>query len=218
MIRKILGSKIYKIVDYIVRLMLLNILLILISSSLFIIVTTIKNDLPTYWYYILLIPTALTLFPLVVAVSDVIRSYVVDKNNGLFKDFFKSFGKYYLKSLIINLFLIVVILLLFNSFTYFNALKYEAPIYMINLVIVYFKDLSVIHYIKLALIMSFKELPKSLLMLLIAISSIVLSRLLTIYLILFSFSLVIYLNILITKKTYIQISSNLKENVDETNN
>ncbi len=225
MIRKILNSKVYKVVDFIVRLVLLNILLIVISSSLFIIVTTFVNDLSPVWYYILLIPTALTIYPCIVAVTDVLRSYVIDGNTGLLKDFFKAFGRNYLKTLLLSLILFGMIILLRNSYYYFDSLKYNAPINMVgyiltisfilififliihlNLVIVYFKELNIIQCIKISLIIAFKDLGKTIILLLIAVASIVLSYFFQIYLLLFSFSLVLYFCVLLTKKTYIKLS------------
>lgn len=237
MLRKILNSKAYKVVDFIVRLMLLNILLILISSSLFIIITTFIDDLKFYWYYILLIPTALTIYPCIVATTDVIKSYIIDKNTGLIKDFFKAFGKYYLKSLLISIILIVVIVLFRNSYVYFDTYKYDAPINMVgyiltisfslilifafihlSMVIVYFKEINIIHAVKLSLIISFKELGITFILLLITVASIVLSYFFQIYLILFSFSLVIYFYVLLTKKIYIKLSQTNQGESNENKN
>ena len=226
MIRKILNSKVYKVVDFIVRLMLLNILLIMISSSLFIIVTTFVSDLKRIWYLILLIPTILTIFPSVVALTEVIKSYIIDKNTGLLKDFFRFFAKHFFKAMLVGIILSIFILLLVNSYFYFDATKLNGPIYMIgyiltlsfslillllaihmSLVFVYFSELNIIQIAKISFIIAFKELGITLVLVIIAFLSIILSYYFQIYLILFAFSLVIYFNVLLTKRIYIKLAN-----------
>jgi len=237
MINKILNSKAYQIFDFVVRLLILNVLIILISFSLLIILTTIFDDLPKYVELLLLIPTAFTILPSIVASTAVIKSYVVDKNNGLFKDFFIAFKKYYFKSLLLSILVVVAYVLLQNSYFYFNNLKLSAPIYMIGyiltisfslialfafiqipLVFVYFDGLKIIHYVKLAFILSFKNLGTSIILLIISVASIIASYFVQIYLLLFSFTIVIYFCVLLTKKNYLKITNKLEGETNEIKN
>lgn len=235
MINKILNSKVYQVFDFICRLLVLNVLIILCSFSIFIVVTTIWDNLPNWAMLLLLIPTALTLVPCIVAATDVIKSYLVDKNTGLFKDFFRAFKKYYFKSVLLSIIVVVAAILLLNSYSYFDSYKLSAPIYMIGYILtlsfsvififafihvplnmIYFTDLNIIQYIKLALIFGFKDLGKSLILLVIAILSIVISYFIQIYLLLFSFSLVIFFVVLLTKKSYLKVVNKL-DNEGEKN-
>ena len=100
---RIMQSKIYRLFDYVLRLVLLNVLIVVPSFSLFIIYSAINKSGNNHLTFLLLIPMLLWLFPSIVATTDVIRQYENKETNTIFKDFFKSIKKLYLKSFIISI-------------------------------------------------------------------------------------------------------------------
>lgn len=226
---KILNSKAYQVFDYICRLVILNLLLILISFSIFILAINIFPNMENIYQILCLIPTAITLLPSIVAVADVIKGYEIEKNTGLFKEFFGSLKKYFKKACLLSVLLIAAILLISNSVVFFANMQAEGIIYTIGfalsislvivliigvihipLTMIYFDDLKVIHYVKLSLIFGFKDLGLTLLLTLFVIITIILCYLSAAYLVLISFSLVIYLIIKLTKNKYLKISERNK--------
>ena len=81
-------SGLYRIMDYIARLMILNVLVLVISFSLFLI---FKDQ---YWPLII---TGLTFIPSLVALFSVMKNYEDGNDPSVFKPFLKSFIKYYVK-------------------------------------------------------------------------------------------------------------------------
>ena len=162
---KIFNSKAYQVFDYICRLIILNILLIVISFSIFIIFSNIFSDMKDIYKTLLLIPTALTFFPALVSVFSVIKDYETIKSSGIIKEFFGAFKKYYFKTLIFSILIIVVFILVSNSLSFFNSLKETELVYMLGyiitlslimvliimlvhlpLVIIYFDDLKMLQH------------------------------------------------------------------------
>lgn len=226
---KILNSKAYQVFDYICRLIILNLLLIIISFSIFLLAINIFPDMKDIYQMLFLIPTAINLLPSIVAVADVIRGYEIEKNTGVFKEFFTSFKKHFKKSFLLSVLLIISALLISNSITFFSNMKAEGSIYTIGLALslsivviliislvhlpltmIYFDDLKISHYIKLSLIFGFKDFGLSLLLTIFVVLTIVISSLSGLYLILIAFSLVIYLNVKLTKNKYVKISERNK--------
>ena len=99
---RIMRSKIYRFLDYLLRLILLNALVVVPSFSFFIIYGSFASELNNTLANISLIPIFFLLFPSVVACFDVIRQYETDETNTIFKDFFKSFKKGIIVSSISN--------------------------------------------------------------------------------------------------------------------
>lgn len=226
---KILNSKAYQVFDYICRLIILNLLLIIISFSIFLLAINIFPDMKDIYQMLFLIPTAINLLPSIVAVADVIRGYEIEKNTGVFKEFFTSFKKHFKKSFLLSVLLIISALLISNSITFFSNMKAEGSIYTIGLAsslsivviliislvhlpltMIYFDDLKISHYIKLSLIFGFKDFGLSLLLTIFVVLTIVICSLSGLYLILISFSLVIYLDVKLTKNKYVKISERNK--------
>lgn len=226
---KILNSKAYQVFDYICRLIILNLLLIIISFSIFLLAINIFPDMKDIYQMLFLIPTAINLLPSIVAVADVIRGYEIEKNTGVFKEFFTSFKKHFKKSFLLSVLLIISALLISNSITFFSNMKAEGSIYTIGLALslsivviliislvhlpltmIYFDDLKISHYIKLSLIFGFKDFGLSLLLTIFVVLTIVICSLSGLYLILISFSLVIYLDVKLTKNKYVKISERNK--------
>ena len=226
---KILNSKAYQVFDYICRLVILNLLLVIVSFSIFLLIINIFPNLKNGYQILCLIPTALNFLPSVVAVAEVIKGYEIEKNTGIFKEFFSSFKKHFKISSILSVLLIACILLISNSISYFSQMQTEGVIYTIGfglslslvlimiigiihlpLVMIYFDGLNIFHYVKLSLIFAFKDLGLTLLGALFVVISIVLCYLIGIYFVLIAFSLTIYLIIKITKNKYIKISERNK--------
>ena len=226
---KILNSKAYQVFDYICRLIILNLLLIIMSFSIFLLAINIFPDMKDIYQMLFLIPTAINLLPSIVAVADVIRGYEIEKNTGVLKEFFTSFKKHFKKSFLLSVLLIISALLISNSITFFSNMKAEGTIYTIGLALslsivviliislvhlpltmIYFDDLKISHYIKLSLIFGFKDFGLSLLLTIFVVLTIVICSLSGLYLILIAFSLVIYLDVKLTKNKYVKISERNK--------
>lgn len=160
-------SGIYRILDYVARLVILNVLVLIISFSLLFV---FKDQ---YWPLII---TLLTFFPSLVAMFRVIKDYEDGNNPSVFKPFLKAFSKYYVKSIIFTVGIGIIALLLVNSLTVFaknynqsvaNIIGYYLTISLIlavgilvvhiPLVIVNFDDLTIIQYLKLSIAMTFKD-------------------------------------------------------------
>ncbi len=227
---RILNSKAYQVFDYIARLIILNVLLIICSFSLLIIFTNIFPNMSETYRLLLLIPTALTLYPSITAITYTVKGYATNTLGGTFKEFFHGFGKYYGKTVIISVLIIVAFVLLMNSYQYFNAYKASGLAYAIGyvltftfmfmlimllihipLVLVYFDGLNVKYYLKLSLILAFKDLWITIVCALIVSASIALSIFLNLYMLIIGFSLPIFLIVLITKKKYLIIAERNKE-------
>ena len=129
---RILNSKAYQVFDYIARLIILNVLLIICSFSLLIIFTNIFPNMSETYRLLLLIPTALTLYPSITAITYTVKGYATKTLGGTFKEFFHGFGKYYGKTVIISVLIIVAFVLLMNSYQYFNAYKASGLAYAIG--------------------------------------------------------------------------------------
>lgn len=164
-------SGLYRVLDYIARLVILNVLILIISFLLLLIFK--DQEWP-------LIITALTFLPSLVSTFKVIKDYEDGKNPSIFKPFFKAFKKYYVKSLIYTVIIGIVAILLLNSYSVFNARYAEGVVYVIGyyltisvilvailgvvqlpLVLVNFDGLGVLQYLKLSIVMGFKDLLSS---------------------------------------------------------
>ena len=175
-------SKLYRFLDYVLRLVLLNFLVVIPSFSILMIYSLFSKDTESIWFYLTLLQLLLWLFPSVVATADVIRQYEDNQTNTIFKDFFKSLKKHYLKSFIAGIIIFLLIFLLYNSFTYFSTNQNKDIVYLIGLlltisfivtlalvvvhiplVFIYFSGMSFFEYIQLALIMAFKGIGTTIL-------------------------------------------------------
>ncbi|MCM1514447.1 MAG: DUF624 domain-containing protein [Anaeroplasma bactoclasticum] len=227
---QIMQSKIYRFLDYVLRLILLNFLILIPSFSFLIVVSNIVKSGNNWLVYVSFVPVFLWLVPSIVATMDVIRQYETKQTNTIFKDFFKSIKKYYWKSLLLTGGIILFFLIFGNSIRFFYNQVLEGFLYIfgfilscsfaivlamtmihIALVMVYFDQLRMIEIIKLAFIMAFKDIIGSLL----AIATIILIAGLdmTIYIVMFigGFSIPIYLVVKLTFKKYIKIYRKIGE-------
>lgn len=224
-------SKFYRFLDYVLRLVLLNFLIIVPSFSFLVIYSIFSKDTTTVWFYLTLIPLIIWLFPSIVATTDVIRQYEDDQTNTIFKDFFKSLKKHFIKAFIIGIIATIFLFLLFNSFIYFSNNHSRDLVHLIGLfitisfifmiiflivhlplVMVYFSELSILEYIKLALIMSFKDFGITFLITILVIILLVVSLLYYYVMFIIGISLMIYIMVKLTFKHYIKIYRKVEKN------
>lgn len=216
-------SGIYRIMDYIARLMILNVLVLIISFSLFLI---FKDQ---YWPLII---TGLTFIPSLVALFSVMKNYEDGNDPSVFKPFFKAFIKYYVKSIIFTIIVGIIAILLVNSLTVFaknynqsvaNIIGYYLTISLIfvfililvhiPLVIVNFEDLTIYQYLKLAIVLSFKDILLSFLLVVIVAVTVITSLVFPVVAGIGGISLPVYLITKITYRRYSLLSD--KHKVEE---
>lgn len=227
---RIMQSKLYRFMDYVLRLILLNALIAIPSFSFFFIYGLIDKDGNYRLVSLTLIPMILWLFPSIVAVTSVIKQYENDETNTIFKDFFKNFGRSYLKSLIIGFLLIIIIILLGNSIMYFfnNARKDTLHLLCfflsisisfvillivshIPIVMAYFKNLRIKEILKISCLMAFKNIFINMLIVLVIIAFIAIDITMNYIMIAGGFSLPIYLVVKMSFKQYIKIYRKVEE-------
>lgn len=231
---RIMRSKIYRFLDYIFRLVVLNLLAIIPSFSfliVYVIITNANNSRNNILEYVTLIPVLFLFFPSVVACFDVIKQYETDETNTIFKDFFKSFKKHYLNSLLISIIFMIIGFLLYNSAKFFYNYAFDNVLYIIGLVVTisfiaivlmilvhlplvmaYFGKMRFVETVKLSCIMAFKDIINSILMVIILVIMIVLNILLYVLFIVGGAALTIYLMVKISFKQYIKIYRKVEKN------
>lgn len=175
------NSKIFKFFDYIFRIVLINLLIFVPSFLLFYLMTIcFKSVMDTPWGLLTLIPTVLYIYPAICAGVDLVRKYELKLCNTIFKEFFKSLKKVYIKALIETIGLIVIFLLFYNSISFFYLNLEKGIIYIVGLllsaaflimllvviihlplVMNYMRGCRVIDDVKLASMMAFKDLAIS---------------------------------------------------------
>ena len=100
-------SGLYRIMDYIARLVILNVLVLIISFSLLLV---FKDQ---YWPLII---TGLTFIPSLISMFRVMKDYEDGNNPSVFKPFFKAFIKYYIKSMIFTLIISNTLIVIFSKY------------------------------------------------------------------------------------------------------
>ena len=98
---KFVKGRLYRFLDYVLRLVLLNFWVVIPSFSILVVYSLISKDTTTIWFYLTLVPLLIWLFPSIVAVTDVIRQYEDEQTNTIFKDFFKSLKRTYINRLLL---------------------------------------------------------------------------------------------------------------------
>lgn len=226
---KLMRSKIYRFLDYVFRLIILNALIIVPSFSFSIIASNfIEIDNPLG--YLALIPIVLWLFPSCVATGSVIRQYETKETNTIFKDFFKNLKRTYGRSLIFSFVIVGVLFLLFNSLSFFFNYLAGGILYLMGLILTisflalflmvvihillvmaYFKKMRFLEIIKLAMIMAFKDILTSVLLVIILVVMMLLSLNIQVIMLVGGFSLLLYLMIKLSFKQYIKIYRKVEE-------
>jgi len=148
-IDRIINSKIYQFFDFVMRLVILNVLIFLVSLPLFTILAAITSG------------------------YTVVRKIAEDRGTSIFKEFFKSFIKVLGKTAILSLLLLLGAMLLVNSGVFFFqtltdgvtnvigflltisiSLMLIACLQHLPIVISYFPDLTTIDSVKLMFLFS----------------------------------------------------------------
>ena len=244
-------SSIYAILDYVFRIVMLNLLIVVPALLPFLIYTHIEDKMSTVndlFTYLTLLPAVIYMFPAIVAATSCFKAYEENTTKGVFKEFFVAFGKNYFKSLLISIFLFLTLFILFfeirfngyefyGIFFYFirNITNYACLIGLfitisfiimglfilshLPLVLVYFDDISIWQQFKLAFIMAFRKIGKTILICLIIIAFTFLCLLqgLEIIIFIFGISLPLFLIVKITFKEYIKIYRKVENKENEKN-
>ena len=232
MLKKFFASKLYRIFDYAMRLILLNVMTFIASLLLPLLWSLIEVS-PTFEWVndIIFIPMFFTLIPSIVSVVDTIRGYELGLDDRVFKTFLINFSKNYRVSMKISVILLIVAIPLYNSFTVFNSLKTQSIANAIGyiltislvviiifiimhliLVVTYFRDLRLIDALKLAATFAFKDIFGSILILAAFTVALVIAYLNSWFLVLFSISLPLYALVKITKNKYKRIYDRVENN------
>lgn len=223
-------GKLYRFFDYVFRLVLLNFLIVIPSFMFLVIYSFFSRDTQSIWFYLTLVPAILWFFPSIVATTDVIRQYEYSQTTTIFKEFFQSLKKHFIKAFFIGIVIYIIIILLYNSFNFFNTNQNKGITYTLGflltisliilviffiihipLTLAYFSELSLFQYLKLAFIMSFKDFFSSFLM---VIATVILGTLdILFYYVMFfgGISLIIFVWVKLSFKNYIKIYRKVEE-------
>lgn len=221
---QVIKDKILGFLDYLFRLVMINVLIIVPSFSFIFIYSCFKNIENDIWLYMTLIPVIFYLFPSMIAGYACIKMYEDNGSTGIFKEFFQFFKKFYVKSLLISLVMSIAFILLCNSVLYFyqqmsygiiNVIGFFISLSVIlialfmtihiPLSIVYFEDLRLKECLKISFLMTFKNVWKTIIMFICLIIIIVIDILSFYFMAFLGISLLIYVLVKISFKQYITI-------------
>lgn len=216
------NSKIFKFFDYCFRLVLINLLILLPSFLLFYLFSLLfKNNMDTILGLIPLIPAMLYMYPAICAGVDLIRKYELKQCNTVFKEFFKSLKRIFIKALIEIIIILIFFVLFYFSIRYFYlhlsdgiingfgfvlaiafAIMLLVIIVHLPLVMNYMEGCMVIDDIKLASMMAFQDLVITLGIVIFIIGDVALMFYTPTLAVICGFSLPMYLLIKLTFKKY----------------
>ena len=153
------NSKIFKFFDYIFRLVLINLFILLPSFLLFYIMTIFFEDLVnSAWGLLTLIPAVLYMYPAICAGVDLIRKYELKETNGVFKEFFKSLKRVYVKALLETIIILVFVVLFYFSISHFARYYNDGVINVIGLYLsIAFAIMLLVIIVHLPLVMNYME-------------------------------------------------------------
>ena len=216
------NSKIFKLFDYCFRLVLINLLILIPSFLLFyIMMLFFKDSIEGIYELLTLIPAVLYMYPAICAGVDLVKKYELKQCNTVFKEFFKSLKRIYLKALIETVFILIIGVLFFFSIRYFYlhlgdgiinsfglvlSLAFSIMLLVIiihlPLVMNYMEGCFVIDDIKLACMMAFQDLAITLALVIFIVGFSIVMFLSPTILVICGFGLPIYLIIKLTFKKY----------------
>jgi uncharacterized membrane protein YesL len=121
--------------------------------------TIFFNDLiNTVWGLLTLVPAVLYMFPAICAGVDLIRKYELKETNGVFKEFFKSLKRVYLKAFLETLMILVFVVLFYFSISYFVRHYEDGIINVIGLYLsIAFAIMLLVIIVHLPLVMNYME-------------------------------------------------------------
>lgn len=216
------NSRIFKFFDYCFRLVLINLLILLPSFLLFYLFSLLfKNNMDTILGLIPLIPAMLYMYPAICAGVDLIRKYELKQCNTVFKEFFKSLKRIFIKALIEIIIILIFFVLFYFSIRYFYlhlsdgiingfgfvlaiafAIMLLVIIVHLPLVMNYMEGCMIIDDIKLASMMAFQDLVITLGIVIFIIGDVALMFYTPTLAVICGFSLPMYLLIKLTFKKY----------------
>ena len=216
------NSKIFKLFDYCFRLVLINLLILIPSFLLFyIMMLFFENSLEGIFELLTLIPAIFYLYPAICAGVDLVRKFELKQCNTVFKEFFKSLKRIYLKALIETICILIIGVLFFFSIRHFYlhlsdgiinsfGLVLSAAFCIMLLVIIvhlplvmnYMEGCFILDDVKLACMMAFQDLAITLGLVIFIVGFSVVMFLTPTILVICGFSLPIYLLIKLTFKKY----------------
>ena len=216
------NSKIFKFFDYCFRLVLINLLILLPSFLLFYLTSLLfKDNMESLLGLIPLIPAAFYMYPAICAGIDLIRKYELKFCNTVFKEFFKSFKRIFVKALLEIIIILIIACLFYFSIRYFYlhlsdgiingfglvlsiafAIMLLVIIVHLPLVMNYMEGCMIIDDIKLASMMAFQDLVITLGVVLFIIGDVALMFYTPTLAVICGFSLPMYLVIKLTFKKY----------------
>ena len=216
------NSKIFKFFDYCFRLVLINLLILVPSFLLFYIVMIFfKDSIKGIWEYLTLLPAILYMYPAICAGIDLIRKFEFKECNTVFKEFFKSLKRVYLKALLETFIILIFVVLFFfsirhfylhlgdgviNGFGLFLALAFAIMLLVIivhlPLVMNYMEGCLIFDDIKLAGMMAFQDLMITIGLVLFIIGDVAIMMVTPTVAVICGFSLPMYLLVKLTFKKY----------------
>ena len=241
-------DSIYAVLDYIFRIVMINLLIIIPAFFPVVIYSWVTNgnENPSdLIMYITLLPAMVYIFPAITAGVDVFKMYQEKITKGVFKEFFISLKKHFLKSLVVSILVVVFFIILTFRMTLPSGVTIYGPIiYFFNnldnlvcfiglgltisfilfgifilihlpLVMVYFDGLTLWQYLKLAFIMAFKKIGLTLVILLIVVAFVMLNLSFNIVTFICGVSLPLYLLVKLSFKDYIKIYRKVERKENE---
>lgn len=216
------NSKLFKFFDYCFRLVLINLLILVPSFLLFYIMTLFfKNNMEGPLSLLTLIPAVLYMYPAICAGIDLIKKFELKQCNTVFKEFFKSLKRIYVKALIETVIILILVVLFYFSIRHFYvhlgdgiinsfglvlaiafAIMLLVVIVHLPLVMNYMEGCLIIDDIKLAGMMAFQDLAITLGMVIFIIADVAIMFVSPTVAVICGFSLPMYLLIKLTFKKY----------------
>ena len=124
-------DSIFAVLDYVYRIVMLNLLIIIPAFSPVLIYSFITkgNENPSDWImYLTLFPAMVYLFPAIVSVVDVFKMYHEKTTKGVFKEFFQSLKKHFLKSFLVSIIVVLSVILFTFRITLKNGVVITGPL------------------------------------------------------------------------------------------
>lgn len=230
----IYNSKIFKIFDYVARLVLLNLLILIPSFLIVVFFNFIFKDPTSILSLLVVIPLLMYFYPACCAAVNVIRRYELNFTKLVFKEFFKSFHRIYKKAFLETILITILFLLFYNSITYFSLHIKEGILYQASfvlsigfasvavaivihmmLVMNYMQGFSIIQDFQLALMMAFKDLTITIALIITFIFVAYLDIYYDTFLIIIGVSGPLYLLVKLTLKKYYIVYTKTKNKREE---
>jgi uncharacterized membrane protein YesL len=115
-----------------------------------------KELINSVWGLLTLIPAVLYMYPAICAGVDLIRKYELKETNGVFKEFFKSLKRVYVKALLETIIILVFVVLFYFSISHFARHYNDGVINVIGLYLsIAFAIMLLVIIVHLPLVMNY---------------------------------------------------------------